>query len=44
MHKAAIYIRLSKEDQDKGDMESESILNQRQMCIRDRNTGWGSRQ
>lgn len=31
MHKAAIYIRLSKEDQDKGDMESESILNQRQI-------------
>lgn len=31
MYKAAIYIRLSKEDQDKGDMESESILNQRQI-------------
>lgn len=31
MYKAAIYIRLSKEDQDKGYTESESISNQRQI-------------
>lgn len=31
MHKAAIYIRLSKEDENKQDAESESIVNQKAM-------------